>query len=128
VLEDEILEMLGRVDQLIEDAARADANLEKGRLELARVTQHVEDSTDLIRADIERVRSELAQAESQLPGDFRAEYLRVVRLKGADGIAAVEDRVCTSCGQQVTLNTQNTLAMSRPAFCQSCGAVLYRGA
>ncbi|TWT75453.1 putative zinc ribbon domain protein [Posidoniimonas polymericola] len=125
VMEDEILEALGRVDTLVEAAGQADANLEQGKQELARVTKHVEDSADSIRAEITRIEGERVAAEKKLPGDFRAEYSRVIKSKGASGMSAVENKTCTGCGNQVTLNMQNTLAMSRPAFCQSCGAVLY---
>lgn len=127
VMEDEILEALGRVDTLTAAAAQADEDLAKGRQELQRVTKQVEDSADVIRADIERVEGERVEAEAKLPSDFRAEYQRIVKAKGADGLSAVEGKTCTGCGQQITLNMQNTLAMSRPAFCQSCGAVLYLG-
>ncbi|TWT36394.1 putative zinc ribbon domain protein [Posidoniimonas corsicana] len=127
VMEDEILEALGRVDTLTAAAAQADEDLAKGRQELQRVTKQVEDSADVIRADIERVEGERVEADAKLPSDFRAEYQRIVKAKGADGLSAVEGKTCTGCGQQITLNMQNTLAMSRPAFCQSCGAVLYLG-
>lgn len=127
VLEDEILDMLGRVDTLTEDAGKADITLENGKRELARVTKQVEDSADQLHSEIARLEGDLTEAEKQLPGDFRAEYRRIVKAKGAEGIAAVRGKVCTGCGQQITLNMQSKLAMSRPGFCQSCGAVLYLG-
>lgn len=127
VQEDEILELLGRIDTLTAEAAKCDERLEQGKLELARVTKQVEDSADQLRAEIERLEGDLVEAEKPLPSDFRAEYRRIVKAKGANGLAAVEDKVCTACGQQVTLNMQNTLSMGRPGFCQSCGAVLYLG-
>lgn len=125
VMEDEILEALGRVDTLVEAAGQADANLEQGKQELARVTKQVEESADVIRGDITRLEGDRETAEKKLPSDFRAEYARITKAKGAHGLSAVEDKVCTGCGNQITLNMQNTLAMSRPAYCQSCGAVLY---
>ena len=62
---------------------------------------------------------------SALPADFKADYQRVVRSKGADGLAAVDDGVCAGCGQQITLNMQNELRLSQLVFCKSCGRLLY---
>jgi predicted nucleic acid-binding Zn-ribbon protein len=69
--------------------------------------------------------SDLAHAESALPEDFKADYARVVQSKGADGLAVAEDGVCSGCGQQITLNMQNQLMLSRPIFCKACGRLLY---
>ncbi len=65
------------------------------------------------------------QAEKSLPADLKADYERVVRSKGADSLAAADDGVCTGCGQQITLNMQNELKLSKLVFCKSCGRLLY---
>ena len=67
----------------------------------------------------------LSQAEKALPADLKADYQRVVRSKGADSLAAVDDGVCTGCGQQITLNMQNELKLSKLVFCKACGRLLY---
>jgi predicted nucleic acid-binding Zn-ribbon protein len=127
VLADEILEALERIDTLTADAAEADKQLAHGKQELARMANYIEETADQLRSEIERIEGDVKAAEGRLAGDFKAEYLRIVRAKGAAGLSRVDDGVCTACGQQVTLNMRNTLAMSRPAYCQSCGAVLYVG-
>ena len=68
---------------------------------------------------------ELVQAEKALPADLKADYERVVRSKGADSLAVADDGVCTGCGQQITLNMQNELKLSKLIFCRSCGRLLY---
>ncbi len=127
VLADEILEALERIDTLTADAAEADNQLANGKQELARMAQYIQENAETLRSEIQRLEGDVKAAESRLSGDFKAEYLRIVRAKGAAGLSRVEEGVCTACGQQVTLNMRNTLAMSRPAYCQSCGAVLYVG-
>jgi predicted nucleic acid-binding Zn-ribbon protein len=64
-------------------------------------------------------------APQKLPADFKVDYQRVVRGKGAQGLAEVDDNVCGACGQQITLNMQNELRLARPVFCKSCGCLLY---
>ena len=60
-----------------------------------------------------------------MPPDLKADYQRVVRSKGADSLALADDGVCTGCGQQITLNMQNELNLSKLIFCKSCGRLLY---
>ena len=83
------------------------------------------DATKTERA--RRLRRVPTEAEKKLPGDFRDDYRRVIRAKAADGMARMEDGVCAGCGQQVTLNMQNQLLLSKPVFCTACGRLLYRG-
>jgi predicted nucleic acid-binding Zn-ribbon protein len=125
VLSDEILEGLEKVDQIAVAVAEAEKLVAAGKQELEKTRRAVQDSAGSISADLARLERELAQAESALPGDLKADYLRVVRGKGADSLAVADDGVCTGCGQQITLNMQNELRLARLVFCKSCGRILY---
>lgn len=125
VLEDETLELLGRIDELEAAAKQTEGHLANGKEELAKVTAQVEENADKLRSEIARLEGDLAAAEGTLSGDFKGEYERVIRNKGAEGMAEAEEGVCTGCGQQITLNMQNNLALSQPTFCQACGCLLY---
>ena len=125
VLADEILETLEQIDTFEVAVADAKNNVAAAQKDLKRVQQDVTSSTESIEADIKRLGGELEGAEGSLPADFRVEYDRVIRAKQEDGMAESEDGVCTGCGQQITMNMQNELAMSRAVFCKSCGRLLY---
>lgn len=125
VLSDEILEGMERVDELALAVKEADKNLTSGKQEMEKSRQVVEDSAASIRADLTRLEAELVTAEQALPLDIKVDYQRVVRSKGADSLALVDDGVCTGCGQQITLNMQNELNLSRLVFCKACGCLLY---
>lgn len=125
VLSDEILETLEQIDVLEVNVAEAEKNVAAAQDDLKKITQEITNSTEAIQTDISRLQAELDAAEGSLPADFRAQYDRVIRSKQDDGLAPFEDGVCTGCGQQVTLNMQNDLAMSRAVFCMSCGRLLY---
>jgi predicted nucleic acid-binding Zn-ribbon protein len=125
VLSDEILEGLEKIDQLAAQAKEADKNLAAGKQELEKARRNVEDSAATIRTDLTGLEGELVQAEKALPADFKADYQRIVRSKGADSLAVVDDGVCTGCGQQITLNMQNELKLSKLVFCKACGRLLY---
>ncbi|MEN1678558.1 MAG: phospholipase [Planctomycetota bacterium] len=125
VLADEILEMLERVDEQENEVGRARDNLDSGKAELQRFAAGVEEQAASAKADIDRLEGELVETVKELPGDYRGEYKRMVTAKGAEGLAAAEDGVCTGCGQSLTLNMQSNLALDKPCFCGSCGAMLY---
>ena len=125
VLSDEILEGLEKIDQLAGLVKDAEKNLAAGKQELEKARRTIQESAATIRADLTRLEGELAEAERALPADFKADYQRVVRSKGADSLAVVDDGVCTGCGQQITLNMQNELKLSKLVFCKSCGRLLY---
>jgi predicted nucleic acid-binding Zn-ribbon protein len=125
VLSDEILEGMDKVDQLTASAKAAEKNLAAGKQDLDKTRHAVEDSGATIRADLTRLEVDLASAEKSLPLEIKVDYQRVVRSKGPDSLAAVDDGVCTGCGQQITLNMQNELKLSKLVFCKACGRLLY---
>jgi predicted nucleic acid-binding Zn-ribbon protein len=125
VLQDEILEGLEKTDQLSAGVKEAEKKLAAGKQELEKARRVVEESATTIRNDLARLEGELAQAEKALPADIKSDYQRIVRSKGADSLAAAEDGVCTGCGQQITLNMQNELKLSKLVFCKACGRLLY---
>jgi uncharacterized protein len=125
VLQDEILESMDKTDQLGAAVKEAEKNLASGKQELEKARQVVESTAANIRGDVARLEAELADAEKALPPELKSDYERVVRSKGADSLSAADDGVCTGCGQQITLNMQNELKLSKLVFCKSCGRLLY---
>ena len=93
----------------------AEKQLEDGRAILDKTKKSVADETDSIKSEIARLEAELKETESSLPEDFKAEYMRVSRVRGEEALAAVEDDCCTGCYQRVTPNMISRLMMD-PAF------------
>ena len=127
VLADEILEAMEKGDQLEVATGEAKSQLEATQTELSKCRDSVTTESELIRADVTRLEGELAELEKQLPVEVKDDYRRVIRGKGADGMALVEEGVCLACGNLATLNMQNDLLLSKPVFCKACGCLLYMG-
>ena len=125
VLADEILEGMEKVDLLEATVVEAKDRLGVGKNELAKFRDVVVQESQGIAADIARLEGELTDAEKQLPAEFRDDYRRVIRGKGADGMARLDAGTCEGCGKQVTLNMQNQLMLGKPIFCTACGRLLY---
>ena len=71
------------------------------------------------------VRAELEAVERELAGDVREKYERVVKHKGADGLAPLDGRSCGGCCQQVTSDMAAAVTLGRVVVCRSCGRLLY---
>ena len=125
VLADEILEAMDKTDQLEIAASSAQSHVTAAETELTKCQERVSAEAGGIRTDIERLEAELVSTEKELPTEMRTDYQRVIRSKGADGMAAADGQVCLGCGKQITLNMQNELLLSKPVFCKSCGSLLY---
>ena len=125
VLSDEILEGFDKVDVLDTVSKTAESRFRTGSEDLEKTRSAVQEDAIVIKDDITRLEIELVDSETALPGDFKGDYERVVRYKGANALATVEDGGCTGCGQQITLNMLSELQLSKLVFCRSCGCLLY---
>lgn len=125
VLADEILDALGRLDEMDEKIRVAEARLAKVREDAAALEQRVSDESQSLRQQLERVQEELKRAEDALPAEFRADYRRMTKARGEHALAAVENGSCGECYQVLSTQTMNELFLSKLVFCKSCGCVLY---
>lgn len=125
VLSDEIFETLERIDETQEKVTRTEGQFEKAKEDLSKATARVAESQQHLESELARVNDELVQAEAGLPGDFKAEYDRMIKARGEDALAEVEGECCGGCFQTLTPQTMNLLYMSKPVFCKNCGCLLY---
>ena len=125
VLEDEILEMMEQLDAFGPKIAEAEKLLKTTQDKLAAARAEVAQQAELIQGDIDRLEGELVRCESDLPDEIRENYLRRARSHGEDALAEVVDGACGGCFQQVPVNVQANIRMSRPSFCRTCGRLLY---
>jgi predicted nucleic acid-binding Zn-ribbon protein len=125
VLEDEILEALERVDALKPTVPAAEADVAAARKLLDEAKARVAAETGRLEAEVARVRGELDSVERDLPDDVRDKYARIVKQKGADGMAPLDGQSCGGCFQQITGNMVSDLMLGKIVACRSCGRLLY---
>jgi len=125
VLEDEILEALGKIDELQVAGGECEHRLSRAKEELAKVEVTVREQLVIIQGEMARLDGELKATESHLPAEFRDVYARVVKSKGSDGMAQVENDCCGGCFQQIQPNRINQLVLENAVLCTSCGRLLY---
>ena len=125
VLDDEILETWDRSEVFQEKIAEAKQVLQQANDKNEKTHSEVEQQEPLIQADIARLEAELKEQEALLPEEIRDFYVRGIRQKGEDALAAVEGQICGGCNTQVPLNICSDLLIGKPLFCRSCGRLLY---
>jgi uncharacterized protein len=125
VLEDEILEAYEKFDAFQKNIAEAEKALAAARQKAEQIRGEVAQLEPVLTADIERVQAELDQTEATLPDDVRELYGRIVRQKGEDALAMVENQFCGGCNQQIPLNMLNLVMLGQPVFCKTCGRLMY---
>jgi len=125
VLADEILEALEKVDAFQGSVVEAESTLVAAKQKAEQVHAEVAELEPSLQADLARVEAELRQSEATLPVDIRELYDRIVRQKGEDALAAVDNQCCDGCHQQVPLNLCSQIMLGKPVACKTCGRLLY---
>jgi uncharacterized protein len=125
VLSDEILESLEKIDEYQGMVAEAQKKIAVAKEELAKVQDTVRRESEGLESEIKRLEVELKAAEGNLPDDIKDGYFRVVKSKGADAMAEVQNGFCGGCYVQLTPNSIAELSMSRGIFCKMCGRLIY---
>ena len=109
-----ILEALEKLDEMNTQIEATQKVAAKAREEADRVSREIRDEEPHIREDIERLGGELKQCETDLPGEFRELYRRVVRHRGEDALAPIQGEFCQGCNQHVPVNLINQLLLNHP--------------
>ena len=125
VLQDEILELLERLDVVNAEVAEAKANHQKAKDETVAMRDQVKLELSELNAEKERVTGELAESEKALPATMMDAYQRLVRLKGENTFAVSMIDTCDNCNQRLTTQTISDLMLKKLIYCPGCGAILY---
>ena len=125
VLADEILELMEKEDEFQKNVADAEAALAAARRKADEVRAEVAKAEPSLLDDVARLEVELRQTEATLPSDIRDLYNRVVRQRGEDALAVIENQCCGGCNQQIPLNYCNMVLLGKPVGCKTCGRLLY---
>ena len=125
VLEDEILELLGRADEIEKVIVDLQTKVDQAKTETQRVKDEVDAQLKQLKSDFERVNAERVELEKSLPIDIRGDYKRVVSSAGESTLAVVEDGNCGNCFATLTPRVLDALRQSKVVRCTSCSAFLY---
>lgn len=126
VLEDEILEVLEKVDQIQQKIAKVEAEAALAAAEVRRYADEVESTVPRVRSQAAEIETSLREAEKILPSTTIEMYRRLVQAHGAGALSSVEGKSCTTCNEILSPNLLVELNTGKFIFCRSCGRLLYR--
>ena len=138
-LEDEILALMGKVEDSKKDFHKGAQRLEQERKTHEESLRKAEEEQKTSLAQIKEARAQRDQLRTQIPIEWVEPYERLLARR--DGVALVcalrrvpearsaevtEVWVCQGCFMNLTMQTIASLMTSdNPVFCKSCGRMLY---
>ncbi|MDA7873645.1 phospholipase [Rhodopirellula sp.] len=125
VLSDEILEAMDSIDGLETQLKNASAQHDKQTSDQQTRIADVEVKTTELQSELQRVDTELEESENGIPREVMVEYRRIIKAKGEDALAPVEDESCGGCYQVLTTQYIDRLRLSVLIRCPNCNAFLY---
>jgi predicted nucleic acid-binding Zn-ribbon protein len=128
VLEDEILEALEKVDEMQQSIQQSEREVAVAEKEVDRVRQEVSTAEPHLTREAGQLKAAVAEAERVLPATIMDTYRRLVQAHGAEALAAVENRACTSCSTILSPQEVVNLNTGKLLFCRACGRLLYLAA
>jgi predicted nucleic acid-binding Zn-ribbon protein len=124
--EDEILELMSKVETQESELKASDAEIAKHASEVDALARDIEEKAQAARTQLEEIDQAVSAAEEIIPAEVRDQYRRVIKQRGADAMAQVEDGSCHGCFVSVTSQMVNELINAETlVFCKTCGRVLY---
>lgn len=125
VLEDEILEMIERVEVLHQDVKNARDAAADGQRRFQQVQKETEAKAAELREKIANLTDKIRDGEKLFAGEQLQSYLRRVEANAADALAETDGHSCGNCHTLITTQILSELRQRKPVSCKSCGAILY---
>ena len=126
VLSDEIFEILEGIDSLQIKLADLERICKMTEEDSGKAESRIAERMVVLKRDLERVEGELKGAESALPEDFAAIYHPLVKTRGEEAFAPLDERSCGGCNTGLPPRIIDQLRMGNPVACSSCGRWIYR--
>ena len=124
-LEDEILAMLGTVDEATEELTTREAELDLQKSKIAEAKADVSAKEPGLNAEVARLQAEISEAEKVMTGESRATFIRMRQTMGAGTMSQVDGGYCEECNTAVTPQDLIRLNMGEFQQCRACGRILY---
>ena len=125
-LEAEILTAMTDIEERTAKIPLLDAAAAKGVVDFAAFEKESSEKLVRLKTEAADATKKLAVQDAQIPPAFKAQYERLVKAHGADGLAPVENSSCSACRINLTQQQLGDITKERISSCQNCGKVLYR--
>lgn len=124
VLEDEILSMLSRQEELCAEEKKLDKRIQEQEKELTAYSRSVEAELEALEKGTQEAQKQWKENAELLDAEALTQYRRLIE---KDGLAVVEldGENCSGCNMSLTPQTINLLFHRQElTFCMNCGRIL----
>ncbi len=126
VLEDEILEILEKVDRTQREIGETEEQARTLQQDRETFAAEFAEKSVQLQKQVEEVLGRIREREKFLTGEAAQMYRRLVQSYGADGMAAVDPAgVCMNCYMKLTPQALVQVRMGEIVFCTTCGRLVY---
>lgn len=125
VLQDEILELLDKVDRLQKELGEIAERRAKLQADRDQFAFELEARSVILRQQEVEHAAALTVEEKIIPESIRAHYRRLVDAYGADSLAAIDNGMCSNCHVSLTPQLRVQVEGGTPTFCSSCDRLMY---
>lgn len=126
VLEDEILDLLERIDCAQKGVASIEEEHEQALKEHQRASEEIAANEPGLKNQCGQLEQSISDGERHLPAEVVEHYRRLVNAYGAGAMAEVEDGSCSSCFVHLSPQLRVEVATDQIVACNNCGRLLYR--
>lgn len=123
--EETALTAMEEIDSAQAKLKNLESDLKNRRNEVLEARAWIDSRKPELDAGIAALKSQISDAEKLIPGEGRANYLRLRKAHGASAIAELEGDFCGACSSRVTAQDMVRIRMSDFMCCRECGRVLY---
>jgi len=78
-----------------------------------------------LKRQLDETEAKRKEVEAAVPSTTQPQFERIVRHKGVDSFASVQNRNCGACRNEITAQQYNDLLIGNFVACRSCGRILY---
>jgi hypothetical protein len=126
VLEDEILELLEKVDSTQRGIVDTESKVKDLQAEAQKFEQSIAQTAAGLKTRAEGLTTQIRGAEPALTGENLQRYRRLIESYGAEGLAGVDKKgTCTQCFVTLIPQSQVLVKTGEAVFCTNCGRLLY---
>jgi len=125
-IEDRLLDLMERLDQMKAEAGRTEAAIAEARARGESRKTELTERGARIAAELAKLAEERAGHARDVPADVLRLYERILQSKGDTALVAVVKGICQGCHLRVTPQmAMDALREDRTARCDNCGRLLY---
>jgi uncharacterized protein len=126
LLEDEILNMMSRLEITSKEYRKLTDELKYGEEKLNALIKSVDEDIKKTNEEVRKLQNDQEKYSNLLDEDTLYHYKRLSNVKGGKAIAEVVDNVCGSCSMNITLQTLNLLIGGKElVLCPNCRRILF---